>query len=266
MPYQNVIVEQKGPVATVWLHRPAALNALSGAHLEEIASAVAALDADREVRVIALAGKGRAFTSGVDVKEIAAAVAGESDAVGVDPTAGHRTLRALREARAITIAAVHGYVVGGGVSLLLACDLRLAADGAVLMIPEVDMGVPYLWGSALLLVEAVGLAKAKELMLTCDRIGAEEARALGLLNRVVPAEQLMEETRALAERIAAKPAGAVEAVKRMSHEGLFARLEDYEVAQETDLLRAALASGAPQRYLAQKIRRAASDSERSDRH
>jgi enoyl-CoA hydratase/carnithine racemase len=259
MPYENVIVEREGPVATVWLHRPAALNALSRAHLEEIASAVTALDADPEVRVIALAGKGRAFTAGVDVKELAAAVAGELEAVGIDPSAGHRTLRALREARAITIAAVHGYVVGGGVSLLLACDLRLAAEGAFLMIPEVDMGVPYLWGSALLLVEAVGLAKAKELMLTGDRIGAEEARALGLVNRVVPAAHLMRETQTLAERIAAKPAGAVEAVKRMSHDGLFARLEDYEVAQEVELLKAARASGAPQRYLAQKVRREASD-------
>jgi enoyl-CoA hydratase/carnithine racemase len=259
MSYENVIVEKRGHVSTIWLHRPASLNALSSAHLEEIATAAAELDADPEVRVIVLAGKGRAFTAGVDVKELAAAVAGQPDAAAVDPSAGHRTLRALHDARAITLAAVHGYVVGGGVSLLLACDLRLAAEGAALMIPEVDMGAPYLWGSTLLLVEAVGLSKAKELMLTGDRVGAEEAQALGLVNRVVPAERLMQKAYALAERIASKPAGAIEAVKRMSHEGLFARLDQYEVAREAELLNAALTSGAPQRYLARMVGRKSGD-------
>jgi enoyl-CoA hydratase/carnithine racemase len=245
MAYANVVTEKKGAVGTVWLNRPAVLNPLSAAHLEEIGSAVSEVDADPHVKVIVLAGKGRAFSAGADLKELSASAAGDPGEARTRPNLGHRALRSLYDARSITVGAAQGYAVGGGLSLIMACDLRLAAKGAVFFIPEVDLGLPYFWGSTPLLVEAVGLCKAKELILTCDRIDADEALHLGLINRVVPANRLIEETYALAERIASKPPVALREVKKMSHTGLFRRLEEYDAKEDGEIMFRALSDRTP---------------------
>jgi enoyl-CoA hydratase/carnithine racemase len=254
MAYENVLTEKSGHVATVWLNRPASLNPLSGAHLEEIGSAVMEMDSDPEVRAIVLAGKGRAFSAGADLKELAGSTAGDPNAARGRPNVGHRALRALHDARAITIAAAQGYAVGGGLSLVMAADLSVAAEGTVFFIPEVDLGLPYFWGSAALLVEAVGLRKAKELILSCDRVDAAEALKLGILNQVVPADRLLEEARALAERVAAKPPVAVQEVKKMSNQGLFLRLEEYEQAEDGEIMFRALSDRAPNPHREQLLR------------
>ena len=259
MAYANVLTEKKGAVATVWLNRPASLNPLSGAHLEEIGSAVMEMDADPQVKVIVLAAKGRAFSAGADLKELAAGAAGDPAEARTRPNLGHRALRSLYDARAITVGAAQGYAVGGGLSLIMACDLRLAAKGAVFFIPEVDLGLPYFWGSTPLLVEAVGLCKAKELILTCDRIDADEALKLGLINRVVPADRLMEETYAFAEKIASKPPVALREVKKMSHTGLFRRLEEYDAKEDGEIMFRSLSDRTPnphrEKLLREKVKK-----------
>jgi enoyl-CoA hydratase/carnithine racemase len=108
--------------------------------------------------------------------------------------------------RAVTIAQVHGHAVGGGVVLMAACDLRVVAEGTVLSIPEVDLGIPLAWGGIPRLVREIGPALTKELVMTCRRFTPEEARAAGFVNRVVPEAHLEAEARALAQELAAKPA------------------------------------------------------------
>jgi enoyl-CoA hydratase/carnithine racemase len=254
MAYAHVVTETSGHVATVWLNRPQSLNPLSAAHLEEIGSAVLEMDADPDVRVIVLAGKGRAFSAGADLKELAGRTDDDPNQVGSRPNLGHRALCALHQARSITIAAVQGYAVGGGLSLVMACDLRLVAEGTVLFIPEVDLGLPYFWGSTPLLIEAVGLCKAKELILTCDRIDAQEALRLGLINRVVSPDGLMDETYALAEKIAAKPPVAVQEVKKMSNQGQFMRLGEYDPDEDGEIMCRALSDRTPNPHREQLLR------------
>jgi enoyl-CoA hydratase/carnithine racemase len=115
--------------------------------------------------------------------------------------------------RAVTIAQVHGFAVGGGVVLTAVCDLRVAADDAVFFIPEIDIGVPLAWGGIPRLVREIGPAMTKELVMTCRRFGAAEAKAIGFLNRVVPAERLEAEVAALAAELVAKPSVPVVVTK-----------------------------------------------------
>jgi enoyl-CoA hydratase/carnithine racemase len=115
---------------------------------------------------------------------------------------------------AVTIARIHGHCVGGGVVLAAACDLRVAATGTRFSIPEVDLGIPLAWGGIPRLVRELGPAVTKELVLTCRPFGAEEARALRFVNRVVPAERLAAEVDELAAALAAKPALALDVTKR----------------------------------------------------
>jgi enoyl-CoA hydratase len=113
----------------------------------------------------------------------------------------------------ITIAAINGFAVGGGLSLAMACDFRIAASGARLWIPEVRLGIPYMWGSISRLINLVGMAKAKELVMTCDEVTAEESLTLGLVNQVVPADELQTAALAFAGKILNKPPMALRRTK-----------------------------------------------------
>ncbi len=122
---------------------------------------------------------------------------------------GRRALEAIERCEAITIARLHGHVIGGGLVLALACDLRIAAEGAQFHIPEVDLGIPLTWGAVPRLAREVGMARAKELILLCDRFDARTAGAYGLVNRVVPDAELDATVDAWAARLVAKPPWAV---------------------------------------------------------
>ena len=118
---------------------------------------------------------------------------------------GWRACRAIEACEVVTLARVHGHVVGGGVALALACDFRIAAQGSVFHVPEVDLGIPLTWGATPRLIAELGAARARELILMCDRIDARTAERWGLVNRVVPAARLDATVDAWALRLAAKP-------------------------------------------------------------
>jgi len=193
-------VDAGGPVARLTLARPERLNALSPALLAELIEVARALDARPEVRVAVLAGEGRAFCAGFDLEAFTALDAPEPARETAE--LGRRAAEAMTAMRALTIAQVHGHCVGGGVVLAAACDLRVAALDAVFSIPEVELGIPLAWGGIPRLVREIGPAMTKELVLTCRPFAAEEARALGFVNRVVPAAQLAHEVDELAARLA----------------------------------------------------------------
>jgi enoyl-CoA hydratase/carnithine racemase len=217
MAYQTLLVEQTGPIAYVWLNRPQRLNALDATTLEEIAAAFTELRARFEIQVIVFGGRGRSFCAGADRKDPPARVAAGS---GAGPRerryaaqVGRRALQAIEDSEAVTVARLHGHVIGGGVLLALSCDLRIAADDTLFHIPEVDLGIPLTWGGAPRLAREVGSARAKELILLCDRFDAAAAERYGAVNRVVPAAQLDAAVDDWAQRLAAKPPWAVHMTK-----------------------------------------------------
>jgi enoyl-CoA hydratase/carnithine racemase len=194
--------EVDGAIGRLTLSRPEKLNALDRATLEGIAEAAAWFDAQPDVKVVVLAGEGRAFSAGFDLYDRRWAELGPPER---SAAVGRAAAEALGRMRAVTIAAVHGHCVGGGVVLAAACDLRVAADDARFRIPEVDLGVPLYWTGVPLLTRELGPALTKELVLTGRPFDADEARAIRFVNRVVPAADLRAEVDGLAAALAAKP-------------------------------------------------------------
>jgi|SRR5579884_624230 len=249
-------LEADGPVAHLTLSRPEKLNALSPQLLEELIEAAGVLDGIREVKVVVLAGAGRAFCAGFDLD---AFVSGGGRDLRDTADLGRRMAEALTGMRPLTIAAIHGPCVGGGVVLASACDLRLAAVDAIFSIPEVDLGIPLAWGGVPRLVRELGPAVTRELVLTCRPFDAEEARALRFLNRVVAAGEHIAAADALAGQLAEKPGVVLRATKQRVN----AVLEDIATTAgsetDADLLLAAVADPESQehaqRYLARRGRR-----------
>jgi enoyl-CoA hydratase/carnithine racemase len=200
----TVQVAVDGAVGRLTLDRPDQLNPLGTTTLLELAEAARWFDTQPEVKAVVVTGAGRAFSAGADLASF-----GDADANGgLTPRdaadAGRRMAEALEAMRAVTVAAIHGYCIGGGVVLAAACDLRVAAVDTVFSIPEVDLGIPLAWGGIPRLVREIGPAMTRELVLTCRRFSAEEAKALGLLNRVVPAGDVLATAEELAGSLAAK--------------------------------------------------------------
>lgn len=190
------------------LARPERLNPLGTDTLAELVAAVAWLG-ERGARVVVVSGEGRAFSAGFDRRQLEAAALDPSRTFAL----GAEAMDAVERAPFVTIAAVRGHCVGGGLVLAAACDLRVAADDVRFAIPEVDLGLPLGWGGVPRLVRAVGPARAAELILTARPVEAAEALRLGLVNEVVPGDRLVDRADELARTVIAKPASAVDAVR-----------------------------------------------------
>lgn len=218
MAYQTLTIEPEGPITRVWLNRPERRNALNGLALEEVAAAFTELTTHFDTQVVVLGGRGASFCAGADRKDPPAARMARGSGAGPRERRhaaqlGRRALEAIERCEAITIARLHGHAVGGGLALALACDLRIAAATTVFHVPEVDLGVPLSWGAVPRLAAAVGTARTKELILLCDRFEAAAAERYGLLNRVVPEEELDAVVDDWARRLADKPPWAVHMTK-----------------------------------------------------
>jgi enoyl-CoA hydratase/carnithine racemase len=211
MDFNTLIVEADGARGSITLNRPDKLNALNGELLEELVTAARWFDAQPNVKVVVISGSGRAFSAGADVTTFSEDVDGP---IHRRSDRGRQMAEALEAMRAVTIAKIHGHCVGGALVLAAACDLRVAAEDTRFSIPEVDLGIPLAWGGIPRLVREIGPAATKELVMTCRPFYADEARALGFLNRVVPGSQLNAEVDALAVSLADKPALPLEATKR----------------------------------------------------
>ncbi len=198
--------------ATITIERPETLNSLAGSTLTALARAAAEVSARRDsLKVVLLEGRGRAFSSGLDLRML------EPDCgvpVREIVRGGQTVMEAFDAIPAVTVAVLRGAVVGGGVVLAAACDLRIAAEDTHFALPEVDLGVPVRWGGVPRLVRELGPSLARELMLTCRPFTAQEAKAAGFLTRVVPPGELDDAVRELAETLCGKPAHALRAVKR----------------------------------------------------
>jgi enoyl-CoA hydratase len=212
--FEHIIVEGKGAVGVITLNRPKMLNALSFGVFGEIAAAIDDLEADEKIGCIVLTGSDKAFAAGADIKEMQPKAfidmfSSDFAAVGADRVA---------KCRKPTIAAVAGYALGGGCELAMMCDIIIAADTAKFGQPEITLGTIPGIGGTQRLTRAVGKSKAMDMCLTGRMMDATEAERSGLVSRIVPADKLMEEVMAAAEKIAAmsRPAAAMakEAINR----------------------------------------------------
>ena len=216
--FETLLVQVDGPVARLTLNRPERLNALGATMMRELIEAAHWFDARSDVRAVIVSGAGRAFTAGADLRDspVAGAAQRSGNSWAERREVGQLGLRmadAVESMHAVTVAQIHGYAVGGGVVLAAACDLRVAAEDAVFSIPEIELGIPLAWGGIPRLVRELGPALTKELVMTCRRFGAAEAKAAGFLNRVVPADTLAAEAEGLAAQVAAMPSVPVAITK-----------------------------------------------------
>ena len=217
MEFETVKYELSGNAAIITLDRPAALNALSLQLTQDLAGAFERAAHD-SVRAAVLTGSGKAFCSGGDLREMQAIgrEQGRVEAFLEEPLAAlHRVILLIRESPFPCIAAVNGVAAGAGTNLALACDIVLAAASASFNAAFVRIGLSPDCGGTFFLPRAIGEKRAAELMMTGGTISAEQAAAIGLINRVVPDASLADEASALCEKLAAGPTGSIVRIKRM---------------------------------------------------
>jgi enoyl-CoA hydratase/carnithine racemase len=225
----EVLVEKEGAIGTLTLNRPERLNAISIGMLERLSEALLALDADPEVRVIVLTGAGRGFCSGLDLQDAAAGTGIGGSVMTAPPTLDLRNAPpiVLHQIDTPTLCALNGGAAGYGMDLALGCDMRIASDRAKLAAAFTRCGVLPESGGTWLLPRMVGWAKAAEIIFTGRTLDAQQCLELGLVNQVVPAESLAEQTRGLAQQIADNAPLAVQASKRMMRAGLAEPFDDH---------------------------------------
>ena len=229
MSFDNLLIERDGAVATVTVNRPKVLNALNTQTLDELRRAILELKGDAAVRVVILTGAGeKSFIAGADINELAvqSPTSGREHAVS-----GQHVLDLIEQMGKPVIAAINGYALGGGCELAMACTIRIAADTAKLGQPEINLGIIPGYAGTQRLARIVGKGRALELLLTGDQIPAAEAHRLGLVNRVVPAAELMAEAKKLAAALAAKAPVAVRYILEAVNKGLempFAQAQIFE--------------------------------------
>jgi enoyl-CoA hydratase len=210
---ETIALERAGAVATVRLNRPSVLNALNLQMLDELSETFAELDADESVRAVILTGTGpKAFAAGADIGELNALP--NARAAEAQARKGQALTRALERMHLPVIAAVNGFALGGGCELAMACDIRIASENARFGQPEVNLGILPGYGGTQRTARLVGEGMAMYLCLTGEMIDAAEALRVGLVQRVVPFEQLQAEARRIADLIASKAPLAVAAAKR----------------------------------------------------
>lgn len=206
--YETILVDTRGRVGWITLNRPEALNALNTQVMRDVVAAASAFDADEAIGAIVLTGSERAFAAGADIKEM------ESKS-GLDMLMGNHfgDWALFAAVRTPVIAAVSGYALGGGCELAMMCDIILAADSAKFGQPEINLGVMPGMGGSQRLIRAVGYYKAADLVLTGRMMDAAEAERSGLVSRVVPAAELLDEAGKVADTIASKSLPSVYAAK-----------------------------------------------------
>ncbi len=218
MDYENIIFEKEENIAIITFNRPEAMNALNNQTRAEFRAAIDDVASDDEVKVLILTGSGKAFVAGSDIKEFNATT----------PFAAHNIRRLgemVEQLEKPVIAAVNGFCLGGGNEIAMGCDIIIASEKAKFGQTEINIGIIPGGGGTQRLPRLIGACRAKELIYTGDIIRAEEADRLGLVNRVVPMDELMPAAKELAKKIAAKSAAALKLAKTAINRGMQTNLE-----------------------------------------
>ncbi|MBW2031881.1 MAG: enoyl-CoA hydratase/isomerase family protein [Deltaproteobacteria bacterium] len=213
MAYENIVFKKEGAIATIIFSRPEALNALNNQTRSEFKEALEEVKGDDSIRAVILTGEGRAFIAGSDIKEL-------KDTTPLQAHDIKRLGEMIEELEKPVIAAVNGFALGGGCEIVMACDIIIASDKAKFGQPEVNIGVIPGGGGTQRLQRMVGVHRAKELIFTGDIIDAREAERIGLVNKVVPAEELMTKATEIARKISKKSPAAIRLAKAAINRGM----------------------------------------------
>ena len=231
MEFQNLLYKKEGSIGILSINNPKSLNALNLAIFKEINTAIDMVEADEEVNVLIITGEGKAFVAGADIEEMKNLNVEEAKKFG---KIGSDVFRKIELMEKPVIAAVNGFALGGGCELAMSCDIRIASEKAKLGLPEVSLGITPGFSGTLRLPRLVGIAKAKELIFTGNIISAKDAEKMGLVNRVVPQEELMNITLKLANKIASVAQIAVKYSKVSINSGIETDIET-GMAMENDV-------------------------------
>lgn len=212
-----VTLEHRGPVGLITMNRPEALNALNDQVLRELDAVLDQVEADDSILVAVITGAGRSFVAGADIGQMSTLTAAEAKAFGV---LGNRVFLKLENLTKPTIAAVNGFALGGGCELSMACDIRVASEKAKFGQPEVGLGIIPGFGGTQRMARIIGTGPAMELIYTADTIDAQRALEIGMVNHVVPADQLMDEAMKLAQKICTNAQKAIRASKLAIRRGI----------------------------------------------
>lgn len=217
MSYETILVEKDDYITTITLNRPERLNTVNARMIEELAQVFTELKEDDETRFVIVTGAGRVFTAGADLNDSRIAAERGKDYHVRDrrrsQKKGHDFMRLLESLEQVTIVAFNGLAVGAGIALSEACDFRIAAESASFLIAETNVGIFFTWGSTPRLVRLIGPARTKEFIMTAEPIDAQEALRIGLVNKVVPDQELMKATHEMIEKIASRAPLAVKMTK-----------------------------------------------------
>ena len=219
MQFTNIILEKKERIARITLNRPEVLNAMDPQTYAEIYDAIQDIEADRDIRVVIITGKGRAFCAGADLKAIRQFLDKASSTVEFLEGC-HKSVNAVDACSKPVIAAVNGLALAGGLELVEACDIVIAAESAKLGDQHAARGLVPGGGGTQRLIRQVNSRKAMELLLTGDWVSAKEAEALGLINKAVPDDQLETAVNELAEKLAKRSPMASKTIKMLAKKGL----------------------------------------------
>ena len=232
MELKNIILEKEGNLAIVTINRPKALNALNSETLQDLDLVLENLESDKNIYCVVLTGSGeKAFVAGADISEMKDLSEEEGKEFGL---LGNKVFRRLEKLDKPVIAAISGFALGGGCELAMACDIRIASERARFAQPEAGLGITPGFGGTQRLPRLVGEGKAKELIYTCAMIKADEALRIGLVNKVVPLESLMDEARAMANLIIANAPIAVKLCKDAINRGMQVDMDSAIVIEAED--------------------------------
>jgi len=221
--YTNLLFTNENGIGLITINRPKVLNALNSETLKELDNLLDAVAQDNAVKVVIITGSGeKAFVAGADIAAMQPMTALEGRSFA---KAGQAVFNKLENLPQPVIAAINGFALGGGCELAMACDIRLAAENAKFGQPEVSLGITPGFGGTQRMPRIIGKGRAKELLFTGDTIDAAEAYRIGLVNRVLPREELMEAAKALAEKIMSRAPRAIEFCKAAINEGMDTDLE-----------------------------------------
>ena len=232
MTYDNIIFKKNSNIATITLNRPDSLNAIGGTMREDIIDAVQDVKTDKNIRTLVITGAGRAFCAGGNLKEMEkmSSETGQLERREFIRNTAHRIITEIQCLEKPVIACVNGPAIGAGCNIALACDLRIVSEKAKFGVSFINVGLVSDYGGLYFLPRLVGTAKALELYFTGDIIDSTEAEKIGMVNRVVPHEELERYTYELADKIAKKAPIALGMIKEILHKGL-----NMDLSTELDL-------------------------------
>lgn len=235
--YEAIEVERQDGVGWITLNRPKSINAINNSMRQELPDALRALDADADIAVICLHGAGsRGFCAGADLKEDTPVPVSAETAPRIN------WIRSLDQVGKPLIAAIHGYCLGGGLEIALACDIRIAAQDAVLGLPETRIGLIPGGGGTQRLARLIGLGPALDMLLTGERLDADTAYKRGIVTRLFPPDRYLEDVKDFANELAGRPLTALQLAKRAAKEGSEMNLAD-GLQLEHELFTQLLAAG-----------------------